>query len=131
MKPDPDLWEVITDDDAKVDIENDLDPMIPDEGAVRSRFQLPERIKSGDRHVTLFKLLRSQKARGMSCDAAVAACQIENEQRCDPSIDRTELNAYLKRAWDEPDQPQSVDHGRTSKRQVELILPTELKPGLR
>lgn len=67
-------------------------------------FQMPDTIKQGERHATLFRLLRSQKARKVSLPAALAACHAENEQSPTP-INRDELDGYLRRAWQQADQP--------------------------
>jgi hypothetical protein len=65
-------------------------------------FQLPERVKDGDRHTTLFRLLRSQKARGISYEGAVALCEVENRQRCDPPLPAEKCE--WKRWWDQEDR---------------------------
>lgn len=73
-----------------------------------SAFQMPTTLKQGERHATLFKLLRSQKARGISLDAALATCHIENE-RAEQPLGRDDLDGYLRRAWGQADQP-AFDH---------------------
>jgi hypothetical protein len=73
-------------------------------------FALPDKIRSGDRHEMLYKLLRSQKARGVGLEGALATCHIENKAKCDPPIPPAELDVYLKRVWDQPDSP-TFKHG--------------------
>jgi len=69
-------------------------------------FAMPETIRSGDRHELLYKLLRSQKARGISVEAALAACHAENNAKCNPPIEFFELDTYLRRVWEQPDSPE-------------------------
>ena len=73
--------------------------------ATPDKFELPTAIKRGDRHGILFKLLRSQKARGVSYEAAAATCVIENRVKCQPPLDEAELNAWMLRAWNNADSP--------------------------
>ena len=69
------------------------------------QFSMPDKVAAGDRHGMMFRLLRSQKARGVSLDAALACCQIENKAKCDPAISQDELDRYLRRCWNEADRP--------------------------
>lgn len=73
-------------------------------------FKVPDQIRSGDRHEMLYKLLRSQKARGISLEGALATCYAENIAKCNPPVDRAELESYLKRVWDQPDSPTFHEH---------------------
>lgn len=85
------------------DIE-DFDGVVPpDDGAISKPFHLPDKIPAGDRHEVLHKLLRSQKARGISFEAAKATIEIENRDRCDPPLPEKDLE--VQRWWDEPDRP--------------------------
>jgi putative DNA primase/helicase len=70
----------------------------------RSSFHMPEALPQGDRHGVLFQLLRSLKAKGLSLDAAVAACHAENEAKSNPPLDRAKLDAHLRRSWHIRDQ---------------------------
>lgn len=67
-------------------------------------FRLQDTIEAGDRHSTMFALLRSQAARGLSFEAAYASCAIENENRSEVPIEEQELLTYLRRAWDTPNR---------------------------
>lgn len=71
-----------------------------------THFTMPDTIRSGDRHEMLYKLLRSQKARGISVEAALAACHAENKAKCNPPISFDELDKYLRRVWEQPDSPE-------------------------
>jgi len=68
-------------------------------------FKVPETIRDGDRHEMLYKLLRSQKARNISMEAALATCYAENKAKCNPPIEFNELDKYLRRVWEQPDSP--------------------------
>ena len=84
-----------------------IEAVIPSETAApQQRFTTPERIASGDRHGTLYRMLRSQKARGFSLDAALAACHVENHTKCDEPIEPAKLDDYLRRVWNQEDSPE-------------------------
>ena len=65
---------------------------------------MPEVVPPGERHGTLFRVLRSQKLRGISLEAALACCHEENRRKCDPPVDEAELDAYLRRSWKQADK---------------------------
>ena len=71
-------------------------------------FEVPETVPKGDRHDVMFKLARSQKARGISKEAALACCYVTNEQQCEPPIPQKELQDYLTRVWEQADGPDFV-----------------------
>ncbi len=73
-------------------------------------FKVPETIRSGDRHEMLYKLLRSQKARGISMEAALVTCYAENKAKCNPPVEHGELKRYLERVWEQPDSPSFVQN---------------------
>jgi hypothetical protein len=89
----------------------DFGSVIPPEAdpTAKKSFKLPDEIKTGDRGDTIRKLLRSQKARGVSFEAAKAACEIENRNRCKPPLDDKALE--YDRWWDQPDQPEFASGG--------------------
>src|SRR5688500_9068092 len=78
-------------------------PPEPDAAEQQKSFQLPDKIKKGERGDTIRKLLRSQKARGLSFEAAVATCEIENRNRCEPPLEPSALE--YQRWWNQPDDP--------------------------
>lgn len=100
------------------DLEEIDDALVPAEVAptASKSFSLPEKIGSGTRHDVIRRLLRSLKARGISFEAATAACEIENRDRCDPPLAKKDLE--YKRWWDEPDRPDF------QKRKAEAVDPT-------
>ena len=79
----------------------------PDPGHATGRkaFTVPETIPKGDRHTVVYRFLRSQKARDVPLDVALAGCHALNEQQCEPSIPHKELDEYLRRVWDQADSP--------------------------
>jgi len=82
-------------------------------GSATEGFQVPPTIKSGDRHEIIYKFLRSQKARGVSKEVALVGCHKLNEDQCKPPIPKDELDAYLRRVWDQGDSPtfkQNAEH---------------------
>jgi hypothetical protein len=90
----------------------------PDETITTSKpFQLPKKIKLGEQRKWIRGLLRSQKARDVSFEAAVAACDVENQNRCDPPLKADELE--YRRWWDEPDRPGFREHAKFSEPSTE------------
>jgi Primase C terminal 1 (PriCT-1) len=86
----------------------DLAQYLPPEPAeaARGRFRVPQgKVQAGGRNLLLFRLARSMKARGMSYEAALAAIQIENVQRCDPPHDPAEVERAVLSAFSQPDRP--------------------------
>ena len=69
-------------------------------------FAVPEEVPQGERHTTLFRLLRSQKARRFSLEAALACCHEENRRKSNPPIDEAKLDNYLRRSWEQADREQ-------------------------
>ena len=74
-------------------------------------FNEPEAIPKGDRHTVIYKFLRSQKARNVALDVALAGCHALNTTKCDPPIAEQELDDYLRRVWDQDNEPGfNTDH---------------------
>jgi hypothetical protein len=71
----------------------------PSDALKGGAFRLQEVIEAGDRHATMFALSRSQEARGLSFEAAYAACSIENANRSECPIEEGELRRFLQRSW--------------------------------
>ena len=68
-------------------------------------YAVPDTISKGERHDALYKFLRSQKARNVPFDVALAGCYALNA-RCEPPIEKNELDSYLRRVWDQPNAPE-------------------------
>ena len=78
-------------------------------------FEVPETIPQGDRHTLLYRFLRSQKARSVPIDVALAGCHALNEQQCEPPIARAELENYLRRVWEQADDPDFHSNKKSEK----------------
>ncbi len=88
----------------------DVDESSPPRDDDAPRFQMPDEVKPGERHFTLFRLLRSLKGRKLSIAAALAACHVENDQLPEGQrLDRAELDDYLRRSWQQADSPDFAD----------------------
>jgi len=86
-------------------VEDIVPPETVDDKAGPQQFTIPDDVKKGDRHGILFRLLRSQKARGLSLQASLASCHAENLVKCNPVIDHDVLESYLRRCWEQDDRP--------------------------
>lgn len=64
---------------------------VPDSLKNRQRFELPEEIPEGTRTDSMFKLVSSLTAKGLSDEAIKAAVRAENESRCNPPLSDQEL----------------------------------------
>ena len=62
----------------------DFLPAEPGETGPAARFTMPPAAGVGDRHLTLFKLGRSLKTRGLGPDAVLAALRAQNLRVCAP-----------------------------------------------
>ena len=79
----------------------------PEEPETETRqFTVPDDIPKGDRHTILYKFLRSQKARDVPLEVALAGCHALNTQQCEPPINAKELDDYLRRVWNQDDSPE-------------------------
>ena len=67
-----------------------------DEGAQGERFQLPQRIKHGDRNDTLYRYGCSLRSRGYADDAIDAMMHVANERNCVSPMDEGELKGIIK-----------------------------------
>ena len=69
----------------------------------REAFREPETIPEGQRVDSLVKLIGSQRSKGLSTDAIMAAVRAENEARCIPPLTEQELSREvfpaLSRGW--------------------------------
>ena len=90
------------------------EPTTTPEPGEATLYEVPENIPKGERHANIYKFARSQKARKVPLEVALAGCHALNEHQCEPPIKKEELNAYVRRIWEQPD---SADFGtrRTSQ----------------
>ena len=84
------------------------------ENVETSGFKVPDTISKGDRHSTIYRFLRSQKARDVPLDVALAGCHALNKTKCDPPIAAKELDDYLRRVWDQENEP-GFDRNKKSR----------------
>jgi AAA domain/Primase C terminal 1 (PriCT-1) len=68
-------------------------------------FTVPATIVDGTRNDTLFRMVRSMKAKGYSLGAVSSALDAENLARCAPPLPGDEVLAILDHAWQQPDRP--------------------------
>lgn len=67
-------------------------------GLNRDEFKLPDRIPSGSRNDTLYRLACSLQARGLSDDAILAAVRKTNEDLCDEPVEDDEITNLVNSA---------------------------------
>lgn len=72
----------------------------------------PGTIADGQRNVTLFKIARSLKAKGLSRAAIEGALHAENQERCQPPLDDREMSQIVESAWRQPDRPEFAGPSR-------------------
>lgn len=93
-------------------------------------FVVPDEIKSGARNATLFSLARSLSRKGLSQDAALSAITAENQTRCVPPLNPSELKEIVESAYSSryikgelsvslPAAPQ-IFKGSTTEAQLEI-----------
>ena len=90
-------WE-ISPEDCDIATEEDecvwylLDKIIKDSDTQKSEpFTMPDKVGSGERNNTLYKLACSLQAKGVSDGAIFAAVMEENRQRCEPPLSEDEV----------------------------------------
>ena len=97
------------------DLDEDFGDLLKD-AAVESPssrgYEYPDKTVKGERHTEIYKLLRSQKARNVPLDVALAGCHVMNEKHCEPPIERKELDGYLRRVWEEENSPEFEKNAR-------------------
>ena len=91
------------------DLDDDFGDLLKDaavEPTSSQGYKCPDKTVTGERHTSLYKLLRSQKARNVPLDVALAGCHTMNEKHCEPPIDQKKLDVYLRRVWEEGNSPE-------------------------
>ena len=91
------------------DLDTDFGDLLKDaavEPPSSQGYKCPDQTVTGERHTSLYKLLRSQKARNIPLDVALVGCHALNEKHCEPPIPRKKLDAYLRRVWDQENSPE-------------------------
>lgn len=84
----------------------DFDDVLPEEPAAGNGqgFTIGEKIKNGERNITLYKEARSLKAKGFGDPAILAAAKAENTTKCEPPLDPTEIEKIVAHAIAQPDR---------------------------
>lgn len=81
-------------------------PTAPTSGG---RFGLPETLAPGERYIHLFRLARSEKARGLGSTEVRALLEGVNRERCVPPHPPAELDRIVANAFEAPDRPWSPE----------------------
>ncbi|MDE2320357.1 MAG: bifunctional DNA primase/polymerase, partial [candidate division NC10 bacterium] len=89
-----------------------LDKLRP-EATNGNGFTVGEKIKDGTRNDTLYRLARSEKARGLSPKASLAALRVMNAERCEPPLPDAEIEKIVSNAFKQPDRPEFTATGAT------------------
>jgi hypothetical protein len=78
----------------------------PDPGAANPQgFLAADEVATGSRHVYLYRVARSLKAKALSQTAVLAAVRAENQEKCRPSLDDDEAGNQVRKAFRQPDRP--------------------------
>jgi Primase C terminal 1 (PriCT-1) len=81
-------------------------PPAPPEDSPGTPFEMPvAKVGQGERNALLFRLARSLKAKGLTPAAILAAARAENQAKCDPPHDETEVQRAVHSALSQPDRP--------------------------
>jgi hypothetical protein len=70
-----------------------------------NRFTVGDKIPKGKRNHTLYRLVRSLKAKGLDESAIKAAVAAENNAKCDPPLDDRELDEVIESGLSGKDRP--------------------------
>ncbi len=84
---------------------DDVLPLERERHEGRVSFEVPERIREGQRNDILYRLGRSLYARRMSRDAILAALQVENATRCEPPLSEQEVKQIAVHVVAQRDRP--------------------------
>jgi hypothetical protein len=71
-----------------------------------SVFTLPDEIAAGERHMTLFKLTRSLRAKGAPFDETLHYVQRINQLNCKPPLPISLVTREMSRAYHQPNRPE-------------------------
>lgn len=113
-----------------------------EQGEGNEQFQLPERIGSGSRNDTLFRMAASMQAQGLPDAAILAAVLQTNKEKCDPPMDQDEVETIVSSAlryqkgefrfkptslpeWHEPDLQMKIRDGEITDYPLQTIANAE------
>jgi hypothetical protein len=97
----------------------------------------PTPVGEGERHLYLFRLARSLKARGLSADAVRGACRVENAEKCVPPLPEAEVYRQVASAFAQADRPgfepaspveTGTEGGQSDDRRPRLTVPPPAAP---
>lgn len=95
-------WEYELSDYGIVDANQSVIDLMNEGVEPGTEFKVPEKIPSGERNGTLYKLACSMQARGNGDEAIMAAVEAENRSRCDPPLDDDEVRGVVASALTKP-----------------------------
>jgi len=107
---------------------DDLLPAEPEATGNGRGFTVGERIKDGTRNDTLYKLARSEKARGLCLKASHAALRVMNAERCEPPLTEQEVEQIAHHAFEQADRPEFANgeasdvHGKPESGQSGAVI---------
>lgn len=93
----------------------------------RQRFEAPEEIPEGSRTDTLFKMVSSLVAKGLSDDAIKAAVRAENESKCNPPLSDQELEREVFPAIYRYEKGTAPYQGKEAAAKSKKSYPLEMK----
>ena len=97
------------------DLDDDFGDLLKDvevEPTSSQGYKCPDEKVTVDRHTELYRFARSQKARNVPLDVALAGCHVMNEKHCEPPLGRKEAEDYLTRVWNQADAPDFDAHSK-------------------
>lgn len=100
-------WSWRWDDIARFPADFDFGTRAPGQGGSSAGpFELPEEIRSGERHHQLFRLTRSLKGLGVDKNTTREQVTLANLKFCKPPLDEDQkFDAWFERAYEQPDRP--------------------------
>lgn len=87
-------------------------------------FTVGEKIKDGERNNTLYRLVRSLKARELSYEAILAALRAENQAKCQPPLPDAEVEKIAEHATEQPDRPEFAATNGADRQESALTAET-------
>jgi len=108
-------WDLHPDDYPIAEANQSVLDLVRNNGAQdRKPFELPRRIKSGERDTTLFKYAASLQSRGMDDKAIFTSVSDANRARCDEPLDEKQLRKLVNSAL-------GYEKGKSKKEAPEIV----------
>lgn len=103
----------------------DFDELLPPEPAesagTTETFTAPESILDGQRNITLYKLTRALKAKGLDGESIRVALHAENRRKCRPPLPDEEVDQIVTHAWTQPDREGFAPHDHAAPSQADVL----------